>query len=176
VHALTRFACIAVVATCVACPGPRSGAASRVEAQWRVETVTQTASGGDVDDAGHDVLFVGVKGDAFVVRLGGAAGVCETDPHDDMSAVCGAAPNGLVTRLVCGRDPHVDQVYCFDAKRTDEGIVLSRRVFDVPSVDGPAPPPKLIESRELAKVDLAKSCEVVIVPTVTKDVVEGEGL
>jgi hypothetical protein len=172
---MIRMLAIACAVILASCPGPRTCASSRIEAQWRVETVTQTASGGDVDDAGPDVLFVGVKGEAFVVRLGGAAGTCETDPHDALDAVCGARPKGSVTRLACGHDPHVDRVYCFDATRVDEGLLLTRRVFDVPVVDGEPPPPKLAESREVARVDLAASCEVVVVKTLVRDIVEGGG-
>jgi len=162
------LACAAVLASC---PGPRTGAASHVGVRWLVETVIRTPSGDDVDDAEPYVLFVGDENDAFVVRLGGAAGVCGTEPKDDLDAVCGPRASRLVTRLVCGRDPHVDRVYCFDATRTDEGLVLSRRVYDVPSVDGPAPPPRLVESAEVAKVDLAASCEVVVARTFQRNVV-----
>jgi hypothetical protein len=144
---------------------------SAIALHWRIDVVTSTAGGADVDDAEPTIALVSEGARVAVVDAGGAAGSCSTTPREDLARVCGARPEGLVTRLVCGGDPHVDRVYCFDAMRAGERVEVVRSEYDVPSVDGPQPAPRLIERARVGTLDVPAGASLSVGKSESRDVV-----
>ena len=93
------------------------GGAQRMVVSFRVERVTATKDGHDVDDASPDVVLVARGAE---VRTP-AVGACETLEHSRDARIkktCGELkPAGTVAALGCGGDPHVDQFQCVYAVR-----------------------------------------------------------
>jgi hypothetical protein len=130
----------------------------QVTLHWRVDTVTRSRNGGDVDDGPLFVALVVSDRIAATLPAGRGLGRCTTDPSFRSGRVCAEKVVGtLVTRLVCAGDPHVDRVVCFDAVRTGARSEVLRYEYDVPVVDvvdGGPPPPTLVGRTSAGWVDL----------------------
>jgi hypothetical protein len=108
-----------------------------------VDQVTRSKSGGDIDDGPTFIaLLVTGRGDVVMLPAGHGLGTCTTDSSSLDARVCAESVAGtLVSRLTCGRDPHVDRVVCFDAVRANGRLEVTRHEWDVPVTDGDPPPP-----------------------------------
>ena len=129
--------------------------------RWRVDVVTHTRDGGDIDDG--PVYVTAMLGRALKreVRMGLAVEFCSRD-RDARTAACDehAPPGTIVSSLRCGPDVWSDRLYCFDLVRGTERLELWRRVIEVPAVDGPPPPPLLIERERVAALPLGAATDV----------------
>jgi hypothetical protein len=169
------FAC-ALALVSLGCGPARPARVSVEEAtatvHWCIDTVTTSASGGDIDDAQPTIALVAEGAIAQPLEAGGGVGFCDTTPSATVGDVCGARPAGLVTRLVCGPDPHIDLVICFDAVRTNDRLQVWRHEYDVPSVDGEQPPPRLIGRTLAGGFDVPKEVSLRVTETKSRNVVE----
>jgi hypothetical protein len=104
---------------------------------WRVDRVTHTRNGADVDDGPIYVSLLMRGAQTATIGIGDGVGGCSTNPSSHAAAACTESLSGtLVTRLVCGGDAHVDRVVCFGAIRAGNRIYVSRHEYDVPVADG----------------------------------------
>jgi len=121
-----------VLVLLVACAAPQ-----RVVVSFRVERVTATKDGHDVDDASPDVVLVARGAE---VRTEQVTGSCETIEHAHDPKIAKACsemkPAGTVAALGCGGDPHVDQFQCVYAVRAGGALELWRADVDFDVEDG----------------------------------------
>ena len=119
-------------------------------ASFRVERVTQTKDGRDVDDASPSVMLA--VGDR-TLSAGGAMGQCgppERAGAPFIRETCTAsAPAGTMLTLACGDDPHVDAFACIYAVRTRQAVELWRQDVEFTVTDDA---PLKVSPRSLARL------------------------
>jgi hypothetical protein len=153
---------LTLLAAFLGCGGPSPvvpGPSAPLTVRWRVDRVTRSRRGGDIDDGPLLVSFRVEGAFTATVPAGRGLGTCTTDRSFQDAMYCPASVSGtLVSRLVCGADPHTDHVVCFDAVRVGDRVEVSRTVYDVPEVDvtdgGEGLPKTLVERKNAGSVRL----------------------
>jgi hypothetical protein len=126
------------------------GGAQTVVVGFRVERVTATKDGHDVDDASPDVVLVARGTELRSPQATGSCEPLERSSNARIGKTCGELkPAGTVAALGCGGDPHVDQFQCVYAVRAGGALELWRA--DVDFEDNDDAPVKL-HPRPLVRV------------------------
>lgn len=97
---------------------------------WLTEHVTRNKFGKAVKDGPMYVSLVATGDVKATERLGDGAGECSTHATFGLASVCEDPTAQALSQIVCGGE-HIDHVLCYDAVRTDEGIQVTRRLYNI---------------------------------------------
>jgi hypothetical protein len=113
---------ILIFALVAACAGTQ-----HVVVSFRVERVTATKDGHDIDDASPDVVLATKRVELRTPQVTGDCQELERTTDAKIRKTCGELkPAGTIAALGCGGDPHVDEFQCVYAVRAGGALELWR--------------------------------------------------